>query len=158
MLTWGQILTCEGYYYNLQTGDVLRNIGTGNASCWTQGTWIPLDASGQTDETPFELITPDVSLSFEKVQQLVTDKFGPLTSFRIINRQTARQADGHVITEEASIMLNASTQVRDPVCGMHIDPTDAAGKSEHNGHTYYFCHAHCQRHFDQNPQRYAGRQ
>ncbi len=64
----------------------------------------------------------------------------------LFNRQTARQADGHVITEEASIMLNASTQVIDPVCGMHIDPTDAAGKSEHNGHTYYFCHAHCQRH------------
>ncbi len=29
--------------------------------------------------------------------------------------------------------------VKDPVCGMEIDPKEAAGKSEYQGQTYYFC-------------------
>jgi len=28
---------------------------------------------------------------------------------------------------------------RDPVCGMQVDPLNAAGKSEHREKTYYFC-------------------
>jgi len=29
--------------------------------------------------------------------------------------------------------------VKDPVCGMVIEPASAAGKAEHAGETYYFC-------------------
>jgi Cu+-exporting ATPase len=32
-----------------------------------------------------------------------------------------------------------TTTVKDPVCGMDIDPTTAAGTSEYKGQTYYFC-------------------
>ncbi|MBI3696077.1 MAG: HAD-IC family P-type ATPase, partial [Acidobacteria bacterium] len=33
--------------------------------------------------------------------------------------------------------------VKDPVCGMLVDPASAAGKYEHGGQTYYFCSRHC---------------
>jgi len=48
----------------------------------------------------------------------------------------------------------ANTQ-RDPVCGMEVNPKDAAGKSQHQGQTYYFCSEDCKEKFDQNPQQYA---
>ena len=46
--------------------------------------------------------------------------------------------------------------VRDPVCGMDIEPATAAGKSEYNGQTYYFCSSGCKQSFDADPARYAG--
>ena len=45
--------------------------------------------------------------------------------------------------------------VKDVVCGMDIDPKDAAGKSEYQGKTYYFCSLGCKRKFDTNPQQYS---
>ena len=45
--------------------------------------------------------------------------------------------------------------VKDPVCGMMIDEKTAAGKSEYQGQTYYFCAAVCKQRFDQNPQSYV---
>jgi Cu+-exporting ATPase len=45
--------------------------------------------------------------------------------------------------------------VKDPVCGMTIDEKTAAGKSEYDGKTYYFCAPICKQKFDKNPQQYA---
>lgn len=45
--------------------------------------------------------------------------------------------------------------VKDPVCGMQIDPKSAAGQSEHNGQTYYFCSDHCKNKFDHDPEYYV---
>lgn len=45
--------------------------------------------------------------------------------------------------------------VKDVVCGMDIDPKDAAGRIEYQGKTYYFCGAGCKRKFDANPQQYS---
>ncbi len=42
--------------------------------------------------------------------------------------------------------------VKDPVCGMDVDPAKAAGKSEYKGKTYYFCSDHCKKQFDANPE------
>lgn len=50
----------------------------------------------------------------------------------------------------------AST-VHDPVCGMDIDPATAAGTSEYNGQTYYFCSLGCKKSFDKEPEKYAGK-
>ncbi len=39
----------------------------------------------------------------------------------------------------------------DPVCGMTVDETSAAGSSQHEGITYYFCSAHCLHKFEASP-------
>ena len=43
----------------------------------------------------------------------------------------------------------------DPVCGMQVEEQTAAGKSEHDGETYYFCSPGCKERFDRDPARYA---
>ncbi|MDQ5825338.1 MAG: YHS domain-containing protein [Chloroflexota bacterium] len=43
---------------------------------------------------------------------------------------------------------------KDPVCGMDVEPSTAAGSSEYNGTTYYFCSPGCKRQFDKDPERY----
>lgn len=51
-----------------------------------------------------------------------------------------------------------SQTVKDPVCGMEIDPKTAAGKTEYQGQTYYFCSTGCKKAFDKEPQKYVGTQ
>jgi len=43
---------------------------------------------------------------------------------------------------------------KDPVCGMTVDPTKAAGKSEFDGKTYYFCSKSCKEKFDRSSEFY----
>ena len=43
----------------------------------------------------------------------------------------------------------------DPVCKMQVSENKAAGKSEYNGKTYYFCALACKRKFDEQPDKYA---
>jgi Cu2+-exporting ATPase len=43
----------------------------------------------------------------------------------------------------------------DPVCGMQVDESQAAGRSEYKGKTYYFCSTHCKTTFDREPKKYA---
>jgi YHS domain-containing protein len=45
--------------------------------------------------------------------------------------------------------------VKDPVCGMQVDPQKAAAQSVHNGQTYYFCSMICKGVFDRDPEKYA---
>jgi YHS domain-containing protein len=45
--------------------------------------------------------------------------------------------------------------VKDPVCGMDIDPKEAAGTSEYGGQTYHFCSEHCKKTFDKAPEKYV---
>ena len=51
-------------------------------------------------------------------------------------------------TEHASV---ATPTVKDPVCGMDVDPSGSEYRSEHDGQTFYFCSAHCQAKFDADP-------
>jgi YHS domain-containing protein len=44
---------------------------------------------------------------------------------------------------------------KDVVCGMQVDPAKAAGTSEYNCKTYYFCSKSCKTKFDANPTQYA---
>ncbi len=44
---------------------------------------------------------------------------------------------------------------RDPVCGMDVDPKAAAGKSDYQGETYYFCSQGCKKTFDKEPHKYV---
>ena len=44
--------------------------------------------------------------------------------------------------------------VKDPVCGMQVDPVKAAGQSHFQALTYSFCSLGCKRKFDLNPVQY----
>ena len=46
--------------------------------------------------------------------------------------------------------------VTDPVCGMEIDSETAAGSSEYQGTTYYFCSEGCKHDFDAGPWKFVG--
>jgi Cu+-exporting ATPase len=45
-------------------------------------------------------------------------------------------------------------EVVDPVCGMTIDPADAAGRFDYKGTTYYFCHQSCLDRFRAAPEEF----
>ena len=45
--------------------------------------------------------------------------------------------------------------VRDPVCGMDVDPAAAGPRSEHLGATHHFCSEHCRAKFDADPAAYT---
>jgi len=44
---------------------------------------------------------------------------------------------------------------KDVVCGMQVDLAKAAGTSQYDGKTYYFCSKGCKSKFDANPAQYA---
>lgn len=45
--------------------------------------------------------------------------------------------------------------VQDPICGMSVDPSNAAGKTDYRSRTYLFCSASCKHTFDTDPKCYA---
>lgn len=47
--------------------------------------------------------------------------------------------------------------VKDPVCGMDVDPKTATEQSEYQGMTYYFCSSGCKKDFDKDPEKYVGK-
>ncbi len=46
----------------------------------------------------------------------------------------------------------------DPVCGMEVDPHTSLLKTDHKGHTYYFCAPSCRTKFIGNPEKYLSPQ
>ncbi|MEZ5398557.1 MAG: heavy metal translocating P-type ATPase [Bryobacteraceae bacterium] len=46
--------------------------------------------------------------------------------------------------------------VRDPVCGMDVNPAQSAGSDQHDGETFHFCSTHCLDKFRADPARYLG--
>lgn len=53
--------------------------------------------------------------------------------------------------------MKSTPAVKDPVCGMDIETATAAGRTEHNGQTYYFCGFKCKEQFARNPEQYVGK-
>jgi P-type Cu+ transporter len=51
-------------------------------------------------------------------------------------------------------ILPSAPKVKDPVCGMMVDPQKSAGKVEHGGKTYHFCSARCAERFQKEPQKF----
>jgi YHS domain-containing protein len=49
------------------------------------------------------------------------------------------------------------SQVKDPVCGMIIEPETAAGRSIYESQEVYFCSDQCRRDFEEDPGRYYDR-
>ncbi|RFB78586.1 heavy metal translocating P-type ATPase [Methylovirgula sp. 4M-Z18] len=44
--------------------------------------------------------------------------------------------------------------VKDPICGMQVDPAQTKHKTSHAGETFYFCSAGCKAKFEADPVRY----
>ena len=57
-------------------------------------------------------------------------------------------------TGEKEHATEARGTVKDPVCGMTVEPDSTAGSFEHKGQAYYFCSKHCLEKFRENPQRF----
>ncbi|HEY5638755.1 MAG TPA: YHS domain-containing protein [Dehalococcoidia bacterium] len=67
-----------------------------------------------------------------------------------------RERAGREISEvSSSEEVVLEKLVKDLVCGMEIDPASAAGSSEYEGQTYYFCNLNCKKSFDAEPQKYV---
>lgn len=47
-------------------------------------------------------------------------------------------------------------KVKDPVCGMSVDPATSKHRFEHAGHTFHFCSAGCRTKFAAEPDKYLG--
>ncbi len=58
---------------------------------------------------------------------------------------------------EQSLKGGEGAMEKDPVCGMDVVPEHAAGSSEYQGQTYYFCSPSCKQQFDRQPEQYVAR-
>ena len=66
-------------------------------------------------------------------------------------------AEPHAHAHEKSCCAGAAegkSAVKDPVCGMTVDPHTAKHRAEHGGRTYYFCATGCRTKFEADPTRY----
>ncbi len=81
MLTQCQTFAREGYYFDRETGDIFRVVGSDLASELT-------------------LISDDLTLPFDAVHALALARFDGRVSGRFVTIQTVRQLDGQFVTEE----------------------------------------------------------
>jgi len=51
-------------------------------------------------------------------------------------------------------IVGEGSEEKDPVCGMMVDPQQAAGKVEHGGKLYYFCSKRCVERFEKDPDKF----
>src|SRR4051812_5682144 len=63
-------------------------------------------------------------------------------------------AAGHSCSRNNGSPPSAPGTVRDPVCGMSVDPHTAEHRAEYEGRPYYFCSARCREKFLANPAQY----
>jgi Cu+-exporting ATPase len=66
--------------------------------------------------------------------------------------QPAAQRHDHAAHGDA----NGAHLVKDPVCGMSVDPHTAKHRADHDGHPYHFCSARCREKFVADPAAYLG--
>ncbi|MDA8107945.1 MAG: YHS domain-containing protein [Betaproteobacteria bacterium] len=50
---------------------------------------------------------------------------------------------------------DAGGTVKDPVCGMDVEPGKAAAASVYRGRTHYFCSTSCRDKFEKDPAKFA---
>src|SRR5215213_5563480 len=72
------------------------------------------------------------------------------TSHAHAGHDHAKHSQGHV----DGPAFGAEQRVKDPVCGMVVEPHTAKHRAQHKGRTYNFCSAGCWTKFVENPARY----
>ncbi len=50
----------------------------------------------------------------------------------------------------------ATKTIKDPVCGMQVDPLTTTHHADHDGKDYHFCSGKCEAKFVANPQAFVG--
>lgn len=68
------------------------------------------------------------------------------------HQQHHEHHDNNVVAERKESKMSEHI---DPICGMVVDPKDAAETRTYNGKTIYFCSAHCAATFDADPSKYV---
>ena len=87
-------------------------------------------------------------------------------SLRFLHTAGFRREEGELVDKQVShpghMHMNGSTiaggtgsAIKDPVCGMTVNPA-AARHIEYAGKTYYFCSASCETKFQSAPDQYIG--
>ena len=80
-----------------------------------------------------------------------------LTATRRVPGQATGLPPGHreekEQKEEKETLMATTT---DPVCGMTVEESAAAGSTTHDGQDWYFCSSTCQQTFEADPAKYAG--
>ena len=71
------------------------------------------------------------------------------------NKHNHPHSESHSCCSTKSASAAKSSLVKDPVCGMTIDPLSAkGGNTQHNGETFYFCNPKCKTKFEAEPLKY----
>jgi heavy metal translocating P-type ATPase len=55
-----------------------------------------------------------------------------------------------------SFTTHSTPVVKDPVCGMEVDPSSTDHHSTYRGQDHHFCSGHCKQKFDASPESYLG--
>lgn len=50
--------------------------------------------------------------------------------------------------------MSDAKSIRDPTCGMRVDPASATSHVDFSGRRYYFCSKHCADTFSLNPKKF----
>jgi len=74
------------------------------------------------------------------------------------HEHSAHGHDAHQshVMDHSGQSRNVQDGVRDPVCGMTVDPRATPHRHEHAGHLYYFCSAGCRAKFTADPEQFLG--
>src|SRR5690349_13020025 len=67
---------------------------------------------------------------------------------------TTHHHTGHSCCSHTAETAADAHTVKDPVCGMTVDPHTAKHRTEHEGRPYYFCSAGCKAKFEADPAKY----
>ncbi|OFZ59891.1 MAG: hypothetical protein A3D92_01230 [Bacteroidetes bacterium RIFCSPHIGHO2_02_FULL_44_7] len=51
-------------------------------------------------------------------------------------------------------LFSQEGKVKDPICGMLVDPKTTFYQSTYKEKKYYFCSEHCKQQFDENPNQF----
>jgi heavy metal translocating P-type ATPase len=67
---------------------------------------------------------------------------------------TVHEPHAHMHDAQPGVHGQPGQRVKDPVCGMTVDPHTAEHRHTYNGRPYYFCSASCREKFAANPSQY----
>ncbi len=113
------------------------------------------DAAGNTRSA----VDPVCGMTLDPAKSAGTAEYRGITYYfcnpRCRERFTLEPAR-YVSSHPPGSSAGAAVEPKDPVCGMTVEPSKAAGMHEHAGKLYHFCSRSCLDKFRSDPARYTG--